>query len=231
MRLTILGSAGSAPGPDSPCSGYLVEQDGFQLLLDLGPGAAVTMQRFIAAGDVDAVILSHLHSDHYNDLSQLPRLRIETDSPPLPLTGPADTAQWILNADSFAITEAAEGVTQFGPMTVRLAKVEHIADTWATRIGDALCYTADTEPCAAIDALAAGVTVLLAEACGFDAQGPMSGHMTAGDAGRLAVRSGVRLLILTHLRPWHDQTKLLAEAAAIANCPVILANPCLRVSG
>jgi ribonuclease BN (tRNA processing enzyme) len=59
----------------------------------------------------------------------------------------------------------------------------------------------------------------------------MSGHMTAGDSGRLAVRSGVRLLILTHLRPWHDQTKLLAEAAAIAKCPVILANPGLRVSG
>ncbi len=39
MRLTVLGCAGSFPGPDSPCSSYLVEADGFRLLLDFGTGS------------------------------------------------------------------------------------------------------------------------------------------------------------------------------------------------
>jgi ribonuclease BN (tRNA processing enzyme) len=112
---------------------------------------------------------------------------------------------------------------------VRLARVEH-GECWATRIDDALCYTADSEPCAALDDLAAGCRVLLAEASGLDADGPMPRHLTAGDAGRLAARSGSRLLVLTHLRPWQDHRRLLAEAAAIAGCPVILAQPGLRVA-
>ena len=80
-----------------------------------------------------------------------------------------------------------------------------------------------------LDDLADGCAVLLAEAAGFDAERP-SHHLTAGDAGRLAARSGTRLLILTHLRPWHDPRELLAEASAHASCPVVLAVPGLRVS-
>jgi ribonuclease BN (tRNA processing enzyme) len=230
MRLTILGSAGSAPGPDNPCSGYLVEKDGYRLLLDLGPGASMTMQRYASAGEINAVILSHLHSDHYSDLTQMFRLRVENTLEPLPLTGPVSTGLRFTADHGFAVTETGGGTMSFGPMTVRMAKVVHIEDTLATRIDDALCYTADTEPCAAIDELAAGVGVLLAEACGSDVDGPMRGHLTAGDAARLAVRSGVRLLILTHVRPWHDHGRLLEEAAAIADVPVIMACPGLRVA-
>src|SRR6266702_734907 len=50
MRLTVIGCAGSFPGPDSPASCYLLEADGFRLV-------------------IDAVILSHLHADHCVDLS------------------------------------------------------------------------------------------------------------------------------------------------------------------
>lgn len=71
MRLTILGSSGSAPGPYAPCSGYLVEDGEYKLLLDLGPGASMTLQRFADPGDIDAVILSHNHTDHLADLLQM----------------------------------------------------------------------------------------------------------------------------------------------------------------
>lgn len=231
MRLTILGSSGSAPGPDSPCSGYLVEEDGYKLLLDLGPGASMTLQRFAAPGDVDAVVLSHNHTDHLADLLQMWRLRIETTNAPLPIIGPSNMPSVIVDQpEEFTPTIAREGVRRLGPFDVRLARVEH-GECWASRIGDQLCYTADSAPCPALERLADGVEVLLAEACGLDADGPLSGgHSTAGDAARLAVRAGVRLLILTHLRPWHDHARLLTEAAAIADCPVVLASPGLRLA-
>ncbi len=38
VRLTVVGCSGSIPGPDSPASCYLLEEQGFRLLLDLGSG-------------------------------------------------------------------------------------------------------------------------------------------------------------------------------------------------
>lgn len=230
MLLTIIGCAGSAPGPDSACSCYLIEHDRFNLLLDLGAGASGPLQNFAEPADIGAVILSHAHSDHSADLTQLWRLREVTHAPPLPVIGPSDMAEVLTtNPECWTTSVARAGPVSVGPINVQLARVEH-GECWAARIGDALCYTADTEPCQALDQLAAGCGVLLAEASGLDADGPMAGHLTAGDAARLAVRSGARLLILTHLRAWQQHRHLLDEAAQIAKCPTVLAHPGMRVA-
>ena len=59
MKLTVLGCSGSLPGPDSPAAGYLVESDGYRVVLDLGNGALGALQRYVAPRDIDAVVLSH----------------------------------------------------------------------------------------------------------------------------------------------------------------------------
>src|SRR5690606_23298909 len=204
MPLTVIGCSGSAPGPDSPCSCYLVETDDFRLVLDLGPGAAGPLQRYVSPGDVGAVLISHGHSDHHADVTQLWRLREEFGSIPIPVIGPSDMPEVFTSyPECFTASYAGPDPMKFGSMTVRLARVEH-GECWATRIDDALCYTADSATCAALDELAAGSRVLLAEASGLDRDGPIPNHLTAGDAGRLAARSGTQLLILTHLRAWQD---------------------------
>jgi ribonuclease BN (tRNA processing enzyme) len=125
----------------------------------------------------------------------------------------------------------APGPRAYGPLTVRQARVDHgDSECWATRVGDTLCYTADTAPCLALDDLAAGCVTLLAEASGLDADAPLRRHLTAGDAGRLAAGSGASLLILPHLRPWQDHAALLTEAARHARRPALLAAPALRLS-
>lgn len=231
MRLTIVGCSGSVPGPESACSCYLVEEGGFRLLLDVGAGAAGPLQRYADPAEIDAVVLSHAHGDHWSGLVDVGYLRVRSASRrPLPVTGPSDLPAVLrTNPDIFATTAAAPAVRGIGPWSVRLAAVEHHRECWATRLDDALCFTADTAPCAALDDLAAGCRVLLAEASGLDTDGPLDGHLTAGDAGRLAARSGTELLVLTHLRPWLDHIALQDEAAALAGCPVVLAYPGLRI--
>ena len=79
MRLTIVGSAGSVAGPDSPASCYLLEANAagreWRLILDLGAGAMGPLQRYCNPSQVHGVLISHGHPDHCADLASLSVLR------------------------------------------------------------------------------------------------------------------------------------------------------------
>ena len=95
MRLTIIGCSGSFPGPDSPASCYLVEAEGFRLLIDLGSGALSALQRYAGLYDIDAICVSHLHADHCLDLccySVALTYHPEGPRPKIPVYGPSQAA-------------------------------------------------------------------------------------------------------------------------------------------
>jgi ribonuclease BN (tRNA processing enzyme) len=230
--LTVVGCSGSVAGPGSACSCYLLERGGFRLLLDLGLGAIGPLQGQLPVEQVDAAFITHAHGDHCRDLWGLSYLRQRLGiTETFPVYGPADVIDSLTHeyAEAHEVFRFEPRPQRLGPWRVRTAIVEHVLENWAIRLDDRLCYTGDSEPCPALDQLAEGCAVLLAEAAGFDADRPRF-HLTAGDAGRLARRSGAGLLVLTHLRPWHDQTALLDEAGAVAGCPVVLAQPGLRIA-
>ena len=92
MKLTVLGCAGSFPGPDSACSAYLVEADGFRLLLDFGTGSLSALQRYASLTSVDAILLTHLHADHVLDACSyvvVRRYAPDGPYPPIPVYAPA----------------------------------------------------------------------------------------------------------------------------------------------
>src|ERR1700691_5137164 len=95
MRLTVIGGSGSFPGPDSPASCYLLEAEGFRLVMDMGNGALGVLQRHAELFSVDAVCVSHLHVDHCVDLSSYwvaRRYAPEGPQPAIPVYGPRGTA-------------------------------------------------------------------------------------------------------------------------------------------
>jgi ribonuclease BN (tRNA processing enzyme) len=68
VRITVLGKSPSWQDAGGACSGYLVEEDDFTVLLDCGCGVFSKLRDHCDYVDVDAVLISHLHADHFLDL-------------------------------------------------------------------------------------------------------------------------------------------------------------------
>src|SRR5919199_940371 len=68
MRLTVLGKSPSWQDAGGACSGYLIEEDGTTVLVDCGNGVFAKLREHIDYVDVDAVVISHLHADHFLDV-------------------------------------------------------------------------------------------------------------------------------------------------------------------
>jgi ribonuclease BN (tRNA processing enzyme) len=231
MRLTVVGCSGSVPGPDSAASCYLLEAEGFRLVVDFGNGSLGALQRYAALLSIDAVCLSHLHADHCVDLYSYSIARTYSPAgpqPPIPVYGPAGTAERIglvhgPDGDEglskrFTFETMEPGRLTVGPFDIELAHVNHPVETFGFRFtqgGRSLVYTGDTGETDAVPELAAGADVFLSEAAFLEEPGlPPDLHLTARQAARYASIAGVGRLVLTHLQPWNSRDDARAEAAA-----------------
>ena len=231
MRLTVVGCSGSAPGPASPASCYLVEQDGYRLLLDLGSGAFGALQALADPAAVDAVYLSHLHADHCLDVVPYVvwhRYSGRSAGKPVPLYAPVGADRRLALAydqdggpisDVFDVMAVGPGEWELGPFRVTTARTAHPVECYAVRLsagGRSLVYTGDTGPCPAVVELARGADVLLAEAAHPDEPGLPDGlHLTGRQAGEHAAAAGVGRLLVTHVPAWVDAQAQLAHARAV----------------
>jgi ribonuclease BN (tRNA processing enzyme) len=68
LKITVLGKSPSWTDAGGACSGYLIETDETTVLLDCGNGVFGKLRERVDYTDVDGVIISHLHADHFLDL-------------------------------------------------------------------------------------------------------------------------------------------------------------------
>jgi ribonuclease BN (tRNA processing enzyme) len=246
VKLTVLGCSGSVPGPDSPASGYLVEAEGYRLVLDMGHGTFGALQRHLRPTDVDAIFISHLHADHCIDLTAyIVGLRYGGDGyrsgggeTRIPIVGVPGTRDRLEAAyDPLArklslheiFTFATPTLGELGPLRVSYAQMNHPTPTNAVRIehgGRSLVYSADTGECEELVELADAADVLLCEASiGVDEEFVPDLHLTGRMAGAHAEKAGVERLIVTHVPPWNSAQSACEEAADAYDGPVELAFP------
>ncbi|MEU5942862.1 MBL fold metallo-hydrolase [Micromonospora sp. NPDC047548] len=228
MRLTVLGGCGAWPEAGQACSGYLVEHDGFRLLVDLGYATLPRLLERVSVDQVDAVFISHGHPDHCADVNPLLRARALRDDPPAPLPvyalpGALDA---VLALDRPGMLDAAYVLHEFtagsrldiGPFRAQTRLLPHWVPNAGVRLaaGDrVLAYTGDSGPSPDVVELARDADLLLAEATYVDevpedSQGYQS---SARQAGRQAADAGAGHLLLTHLRPGTDPAAARAAAA------------------
>ncbi|MCW2525452.1 MAG: fold metallo-hydrolase [Pseudonocardiales bacterium] len=238
MKLTIIGCSGSAPGPASTAPCYLIEADGYRVVLDLGNGALGPLQRHVALHEIDAIVLSHLHADHCLDMTALSVVLRYGGGPlprPIPVLGPPGTAERLATAyDPSATPAMFDGLFDFrvaadcelGPFGVRTAPMNHPVPTVGVRFdqgGRSITYSADTGYSPELIELARGTDVFLCEASwGGDAPPVPNLHLSGREAGEHASAAEVGRLFLTHIPPWIEIEPAVAAAMAAFSGEVVL---------
>lgn len=245
MRITVLGKSPAWQDAGGACSGYLVEAAGRCLLLDCGNGVFAKLRAARDFTDVCAVVISHLHADHFIDLvpyayalvfshqARAVRARPLLYAPP----GARETFRRITGAwDSEKLFEQAFELHEYDParevaldpLTLRFHEVPHYIRTHAIQLRErqtTFTYGADCRPNDAIVSFARDSDLLMLEATleAPEQQQPR-GHLTPAEAGEHARRAGARRLVLTHLSGDHDLAWVRAEAERAFGGPVELAS-------
>ncbi|HEX9123987.1 MAG TPA: MBL fold metallo-hydrolase [Actinomycetota bacterium] len=230
MELTVLGTSAGWPEAGRANAGFLLQHDGFNLVVDLGTGTLSNLQRSLPHERIDAIAISHRHGDHWLDLYPLSIARRfhPEELPPVDLFAPAGVVERMEalgggdDADAVRRTFAHHEVDpgdgfEAGPFRIATRLMPHLVPDLGmvvTAGARTLAYTGDTGPGPEVEALAEGVDLLLAEASWLDGQGADMApiHLTARQAALHAAAAGVPELVLTHLWPGNDRERARAEA-------------------
>lgn len=211
--MTVLGSAGTFPHADNPCSGYLVRTPTTSVWVDTGPGTFGALQDHLPLGELDAIVVSHEHPDHWVELPVIRNAaKYVLGIDRLAVYGTAGTralAEAVVGGPldpPLAWTTVSDGSTiTIGDLAVRFSATDHPVETLAMRFeagGRVLAYSADTGSdwsFSALDPEGTGFDLALCEATLPDDQADATQHLTARQAGAMADAAMVRRLALTHL--------------------------------
>ncbi|MEU4039376.1 MBL fold metallo-hydrolase [Streptomyces collinus] len=239
LTLTVLGTASPHPGPDRPCSGYLVSGGGAEVWVDAGPGTFAALQRHTDPARLTAIWISHLHADHSADLLAAAYAFAfggMTPPAPVPVYAPQDCARRLAGFFGRPDVDFLKAVFDFRDLydghdvrhwNLRLTSraVVHDAEAYGLRAecqGSVLAYSGDSGPCPALTELATGADLFLCEA-DIDAHGGSERfrqvHLTPEDAGRVARDARVRELLVTHVGPTLTREAATERAAAACGRP------------
>lgn len=226
MELTVLGCYGPYPAAGGACSGYLLQEEGCRVLLDCGNGVLSRLQQQVSFKSLDAVVVSHLHSDHMADLLIMRygldmALARGERAEPLPLYAPPEPAAEYerlpyKNAYRLEPLNPSQPL-QLGPFQFTFQQTVHALPCLAMRVESGrgiLVYSGDTEYFPELATFVRGADLFLCEA-NFQnedmAQNPPN-HLSAAQAAQIAAEAGVGRLLLTHLHPERERSLSLREA-------------------
>jgi ribonuclease BN (tRNA processing enzyme) len=240
MRITVLGKSPAWQDAGGACSGYLIEGGGVRVLLDCGPGVFAKLRARVDYVDVDAVVISHLHADHVNDLVPFasalrysgrageprPRLVVPPGAEDVLerlCAGGSMRVDHIAGVFALEVYDPAESVL-LGGLRASFRPVPHFIPCNAVEVaeGDArITYSADCGPNEALVDFARGTGLLLVEATLPESA---EGHLTPFEAGEHAARAGAGRCVLTHFSDELDPAWVTTEGERGFGTPVDLAH-------
>jgi ribonuclease BN (tRNA processing enzyme) len=237
MKITTIGCWGAYPKVQEATSGYLIQTSDINVLIDCGSGVLSHLQAFIPLEELDAVILSHYHTDHMADIYSLQYAtmiltQLGKREKPLHIYAHTEDQDQFkkLAYKSYCTSHpiSANSTLQLGALYFSFYQNVHPVPCLSMRIsengGPTVAYTADTEWTDELLKLAEGNELLLCESSLYEEQrGRIPGHLTARQAGELAAKAGVKHLVLTHLPHYGEHDQLIQQAKEEFNGVIELA--------
>lgn len=223
MELKVLGCFGPYPAPGQACSGYLLKSGRHSILLDCGNGVLSQLLYLANPRDLDAVVLSHLHSDHVSDLFIL-RYCLQMngeEAGPLTVYAPGEPLEEFnrLTYKTYLQATAVSDldVIRVGDFTIRFNSGIHAVPSHIITVeneGRKLVYSGDTEYFPELADIAKDADLFLCEANyeKKDIEAGQKNHLAAFQAARVAAEANVKRLVITHHHPRKNLEQVLLEA-------------------
>jgi ribonuclease Z len=234
FTITFLGTAAASINPYSPTSTCLVEGGDTKIMIDVGIGALRQLnRRHIDCDEIDAVLITHWHFDHFAGLRALLKSRKKNSSISIYGPGLSISARiylvGLLHSAAVHLETVKDNFSKdYGEIRVETIPTVHdvISFGWAlTEITSAeqsgkrrIVISGDTRPTQSIVNAARGADLLVHEATYPNKQAKtafMHEHSTATDAANVAKQAGVGALALTHIAQRYSKLSALREAEKI----------------
>lgn len=247
----MLGSSCSIPRPNRACSSYLIEGAGHKVVVDLGTGAFANLREHAAYDAVDAIVISHMHADHFVDVIPM-RYALKYGAngrkAKMPLWLPPDgeamlrrlVSAFAPEGDGDFLSEVFDvrtfdpnGILRLGDATLRFAQTRHYVETFAVRFeagGTSLTYSADTAPEENVVRLARNSDLFLCEASLLrnEVEPGVRGHSSPLEAAQMAQDAAVGSLMLTHYSDGQSAEDMMEAARMVYSGPVSCADDHVR---
>jgi ribonuclease BN (tRNA processing enzyme) len=225
LSVTVLGCDASYAGAGGACSGYLVRSARTSLWVDCGPGTLANVQEHLPLSELDAVLVSHQHPDHFGELPVLYNaLAFYEPRPPLPVYTTAGAYRLTTEVNGHDCTGPLDwqiidetSRATVGDISVRFSRTDHPVETLAMCFEadrGRIAYSADTGPGWSPARFGDRPDVLVMEATLLRHQEDHAPHLSGAQAGRLAAEVDPRCLVLTHRPPGSDPVLYVEEAVA-----------------
>lgn len=238
MRITVLGCWAPYPRAGGACSGYVVQDGNANVVVDMGNGTFSRLCRLFDFRTVRAVVLTHLHPDHFADIDCL-RHAVEGSlrdgsrrQGPVKLLLPGQPQEVACRLaghkkafdsifiEDLPLEEVPPGVEarvfNLGNVRYFFLPTDHSLPSYAVGVEGSgyFVYSGDAAPSEKLALFAEKADIFLCEASGLDKDCDYvrGCHMTARQAGELARRAKVKELIITHFWPEYNLEDLRAQA-------------------
>ncbi len=221
LKVVGCGDAFGSGGLHATC--FYVETPNLNCLIDIGAGGIAGLKMLdIDPVEIDLIILTHFHGDHYGGLPNflLDAIFIQARKKELRILGPPGVERrvWQLQEAMYGGTSTMDfqfpisfqeytdrgDISLSKHMTVRAIPVVHSepSNPHAVRVnidGRSIVYTGDTEWTEHLVSLTQGCDLLISECFGWN--GPMKYHLSYDEIIDQAERLNAKRIVLTHLGP------------------------------
>ncbi len=235
------------PAENRATSGYLVCGGCVSVLFDCGYLVADRLEKYCDPRKLSAVIISHMHPDHYDGLFALDQMLFEKQAQPIPVFLPPDGIRVLQQIQEDDLHRESIGraikVQEYDPsmglcidtLRINFTLTRHSTSSYAMRVSEkgntkCLVYTSDTGWFDELVSVCRGAELVLVEAGEYPTAGndreAERWHLTPEEAGRLIGEANVAKGIITHCEAKYSKEILSIASRMCGRGNVVLAAEC-----